>query len=509
MKAVKNQYHISDKGELFLSIQSHPYSVKTKKELENIISTYLKGTKYKIRKTHNGKTFNISRDGIPFIEIVLATSDVEDNAKYRKLKIPFGDKICLTNFKKNTPKELLIISPYCSLINQENSKLIPDKNVFLIMNKTDISRINMEKNSFNTTLKNITPVDFSASYQWFDLDTIKESIVTNKIIQNRAKNLSCVPSNKLVSFLNTYWIAYNTKCSKNQNETDSDSTKKGYAIAPTTGLLNERKFFTLFSNDSDFLQIANTQYCVPNDKIIEVSHTGRDKTMSIYNQLITQKADFKFLTQYGNKINVSLKKKLYAYLHEPTIERFFASMENIFGITPSTTVKQMIYLFFVAPDEPYYNNIINRYATHPYEIEKHRLFEENLRQYDNEKVEEMLNWFSEYQNEIFEFMAIRGNMLDPDEFITHIAFVDTETFNENDKNYLNKVIPIDFLSSELEQANIPVTFNPSGTQLKFAWGSIENHKNLLHTKINGLWLEKSLNVSFLNNEYNGYSNVLI
>lgn len=499
MKIVKTQYHIDSNGELFPSNKPHPYTTKSKKDLEKIISTYLKGSKYKIRKTPNEKTFYISRNGIPFLEVILSTSDGGGKEKHRKIRVPFSSKTFITNLRKDTPKDLLIISPYSSVEIRENGKLIPHKDAFLIMNRSDMCKSGIGETILNALVENISPTNFSTSSRWFDIETIKDSIFTNRITQNNAKNLSCVPAKKLISFLNTSWTAYSSRSAKRKDSTTTD--KKGYAKAAITGLMNEKIYYTKLLEEPDFLEIANSQYCEPGDRIVHISHTGGDKTMSIYNKPITQKTDFRFITQNGNRINVSLKKKLEAYLHEPTVEKFFVNMEDVFGIIAPASVKEITYLFFHAPNEPYYDNILTRYATHPDEIRKRRLFEEHLREYDETKVEEMLNWFSEYQNAILEFMAVRGNMAAPEEFVTHLAFVDTETLEGNMENWINKVIPVDALFRELEQINIPVTFNPAGTQLKFVWGSIENHSNLFHTRILEKRIEKTLGNSFINNGY--------
>lgn len=498
MKPAKTQCHIDSNGEIFLADFAHPYSEKSKISLQRIFNKMLEGSQYKIVRTKNDNNFYIARSGFKFLNILLTVSDSGGVPNRRKVRVPYSSKKFLQRLKSETPNEFVIISPYSTLRQEIDGTYSVDKEVFLIMNECYIYDSHIGQIVGNTLFEKLKTTSFSTSSRWFSVSDIRDSIYENRIIQNNAKNLSCVPANKFLDFLNASWAAY---CVRTKDSFTNNS-KKGYPTAKETGLQNERNYFAKLTTEPDFLSIASSQYSNNGGHITNIVHTGGKQTLSIYNDKITQKADLELKTDLGEEIRVSLKKEKGAYLHQPTVERFFESMEIIYGITIPENVREMTYLFFHAPETDYYDNILQEYAIHPEEIRKRRLFQDQLLEYNSVKTQEMLDWFTEYQNEIFEFMSIRGNMANENDFITHFAFINTFDLNVDGLPNLNKVIPVSVIQEELRQLNEVVKFNPAGTQLWFPWGSIENKTNFFYTRMLLGRIEKLTGHTYLNGQYN-------
>lgn len=502
LRNTKSQYHIDENGDLFLSNLPHPYTQLSKKDLQVFLNKLLKDSPYKFRKTKNLCHYYITRNGKAFVETILTVSDSGGYPTKRKVRVPFSNYNFIAALKRNTLRDFLIISPYSTVKIAEDGSIYPDKTALLVMNKKNLFASNFGKHVFESSLDNINEKDFTYSSRWFGIESIKDSIFNEQIIENSAKNLNCIPISLFITYLDNIWASYCRREAKTTSKSKNNIT--GFSKALKKGLRNERLYYSKLLEDSDFLHKTSIQCSNDGENIVSVSHTGGNKILSIYGKKITQKADLVFKTDLNKIYNVSLKMTLSAYLHSPTVSKWLESMERIFLINIPQNVKEMIYLFFKSPNTPYFNEIIKRYATEPDEIRHNRLFAKHLREYSNEKTNEMIQWFKEHQLDIFKFSAITGNIADSSQHITHIAFINAETLNSSDSSYLNKIIPVDKLLEDLSHCDFSASFNPVGTQIKFPWGTIENHSNKMYTKINEKWIEQFTSCTYHNDAYNGF-----
>lgn len=496
LKRTYKQCHIDTNGDFFEEEINHPYNIFSKTKFQKKINKLLNGSGFKLKKEKLSSMFYITRNGRRFINIEFVPSTSGGKTFYRTFTLPFCKKSFLRQLK-NTDTELLLISPYSMFSIKDDKKYSFSNDVFLIANKTDIFKSQLGEDVKALEKENIENANFSCGSRWMSLKNIKKSMEENKIVQNRNKNLSCVPASKFLKYIED---VYSSFCAR---DTESKTTKNSH-FGFEKGIQNERLYYSGIKTNPVIREIAKTQYCENGADIVDIHHTGGNNTLSIYGKSITQKADLIIKDSFCNEIRASLKLTRNAYLsaHKPL--RWLESMEIINDMNIPNEIKETFLLFYGTPDTPYFNNIIQQYATQPNEIKYNRLYEQHLREYNNEAAERLLAWFTEHQVEIFKFSAVTGNMADERDYVTHIAFVDAFNFN-NSKKYMNIVIPVDDLLEELTNTPQRCTFNKAGTQIWTPWGSLENHRGNVHTKIKLKTIEKSIGHEYQNDIYNGIS----
>lgn len=500
MKEIHNQCHINLDGEFFVDKINHPYRLLSNNQIRLMFNEALENTPFQIKRCNKTKQYYLTRNGKKIADVEFTYTNSAGKTNYRVMSIPFSKKSFLKRLK-DEETDTLIISPYSMFSKNEDGTYTVSNDVFLIANKTDIYKSQLGQNVKAFELANINDAKFSSGTRWFPIKRVRKSMLENTIEQNTNKNLSCVPFNKLKKYIEDF---YSNHCAK----VDEKANNQNNHFGMKKGIDNERKYFSFLHSNPNFIEIANRQYCNNDSRIVSVSHTGGNQTRSNLGREITQKADIVMKDNLNNEKKVSLKMTKNAYLssHKPT--KWLESMQNIFGITIPEDVKKTIYLFFGAPNTPEYNEIIQRFATQTKEIEKNRLFERHLREYDNDAVERMLEWFDEFQTKIFDFSAIRGNMANEADFITHIAFVNAFKLEEHNKGYLNVVIPTNTLLEELSETTVSCKFNRVGTQIWLPWGSIENHAGNMFVKIKFNSICKAVSHNYENDVFNGQSLVL-
>lgn len=499
MKSVHKQCHIDTNGNFFEEEINHPYNICSKTKFQKKINTLLEGSGFKLKKEKLSSKFYITRNGRRFVDIEFVTSSSGGKTFYRTFALPFYNKSFLKKLK-DTNVDILIISPYSMFSIKENGKYSFSNDVFLIANKTDIFKSQLGEDVKALEQDNIENVNFSSGSRWMSLKNIKKSMEENRIVQNRNKNLSCVPANKLLKYIED---TYSSFCAK---DTETKTTKNSY-FGFERGIQNERLYYSGIKTNETVREIAQKQYCENGAEIVDIHHTGGNSTLSIYGKNITQKADLIIKDNLCNEMRASLKLTKNAYLSAHKPQSWLTSLEIINDMEIPDETKKMIFLMYGAPDTPYFNRIIQQYATQPNEIKYNRLYEQHLREYDNYATERMLDWFTEHQVEIFKFSAVTGNMADERDYVTHIAFVNAFNFN-NPKKYMNIVIPVEDLMEELSNTPQRCTFNKAGTQIWTPWGSLENHRGNIHTKIKLRTIEKSIGHEYQNDTYNGISQYL-
>lgn len=222
-------------------------------------------------------------------------------------------------------------------------------------------------------------------------------------------------------------------------ETSRDRAE-GWQHAKLSGHINESNVTEMIKNDISTQEriITAAGYSPSCTSVAEVCVGGLNElnVPSVLGDTTKNKTDVKILLTNGEYINISIKKSLAGQVYLITPERFISGFQKIYDIAIPATVKRAIELFWgVAADV---SDIIARFPSgdariDAYQKRKRRLVERTLRMYDHSLCDELLEWFNNHMEYIFDFCFARGLARDKSESADLIWYVNTLGENQVDE----------------------------------------------------------------------------
>lgn len=210
---------------------------------------------------------------------------------------------------------------------------------------------------------------------------------------------------------------------------------EGWKYAKITGHTNEEKVANLTKNNKNvqtrLLECAH----ISNAQVIGVEYGGLTETNvdSILNNGSTKsKTDMWVHLSNDKTINVSIKKDTGGQVYLISIERFLKGYELQYGEKIPNNVKKAINLYFGSDKETEIPQIVNKYSTQNeklinLQIRKHRLVGDNLKNYNQELYNELINWFNSSSKNLFDFCFSKGlaaNKKDYADIVWYVNLVD-------------------------------------------------------------------------------------
>lgn len=183
----------------------------------------------------------------------------------------------------------------------------------------------------------------------------------------------------------------------------------GWQHAKITGHINEEVLSEQLMHD-ELLQKRFLSQINKNQNTIIANKFGgtHESTIEgIVGGRTKSKADIKIKLDDNSIIKISLKKSEAGQVYLISVANFINGMEKQFKIKIPNDVKRAIGLFWGTEKDTL--EIIKKYSPNsPYELRKVRLTAETLKKYNSNLAMEMIKWFDENIQNIFNFCFVSG-----------------------------------------------------------------------------------------------------
>ena len=185
---------------------------------------------------------------------------------------------------------------------------------------------------------------------------------------------------------------------------------EGWKHAKISGHNNEELIAELTKNNKDIQQKLLQTAGLSDMSVIDVGYGGLNEKdiASVFGDKTKSKTDMWLELSNGQRLNISLKKDEGGQVFLIGIDRFIEGFEIQYNSTIPQNVKRAITLFFGSASDvlSIVNSVAGNYKG--YELRKHRIVAETLKQYNEDLYNVLLNWINNNMSEIFDFCFSRG-----------------------------------------------------------------------------------------------------
>ena len=251
---------------------------------------------------------------------------------------------------------------------------------------------------------------------------------------------------------------------------------EGWQHAKLSGHINESNVTEMIKSDFStqerlIIAAGYSPSCISVEKIC-VGGLNELNIPCILGDTTKNKTDVKILLSNGKYINISIKKSLGGQVYLITPERFISGFQAIYNIPIPKNIKRAIELFWGVADD--INEIIARFPSgdskiDAYQLRKRRLVERTLRIYDNKLCEELLEWFNNHMEYIFDFCFARGLARDESESADLIWYINTLG-----ENQVDEIINIARVKENIPR-NASYGTRGGGTTIQLPFGFVQWH----------------------------------
>lgn len=201
----------------------------------------------------------------------------------------------------------------------------------------------------------------------------------------------------------------------------------GWKHAKLSGHKNEELVCNLLKTDATTQARLKKVAQVPAEvQLVSCDYGGLCETdvASVLGGKTKNKIDLTAEFTGGKRLGISVKKSLGGQVYLIKDESFRRGMEKQYKITIPAEIQRAIQLFWGSAADV--EAIIEQFSHEPavkiYELRKHRLTAQTLKNYDPALYEGLLEWFKENIYNITDFCFSRGLALSPDERATVIWY---------------------------------------------------------------------------------------
>jgi hypothetical protein len=268
---------------------------------------------------------------------------------------------------------------------------------------------------------------------------------------------------------------------------------EGWVHAKISGHINETELVNYLLNCKEYqLDFLRKVGC--DKKIIRTINTGGISQGSVRcildsGGVTKSKTDIVILFMDNSRLNVSLKKSYGGQVFLITPSRFILGFEKQFRKKIPQDIVEGIYLFWGYKDS--IEKVRKRIKfLSEYELRKRRIVSETLARYDSNIHDNLLNWFSINEKEIFEFCFSRGLTADTNEWADILWYK-----NFSGENNLDDVFIIEDLKKKIHGSSQYGTVG-GGTTIQLSFGFVQWHQNSMqfhhnYQKINEIHMKSA------------------
>ena len=245
----------------------------------------------------------------------------------------------------------------------------------------------------------------------------------------------------------------------------------GWQHAKISGHVNEESIASLIASDLQVQKRILTCSHLENETIESVSSGGiyEVNVSSVLGNKTKSKTDIRVLLSNKKVINVSLKKSPGGQVYLIGVDRFISGFEKQYNRTIPENVKKAISLFWGTSIET--KNIINTTSTDykKYETKKHRIVASTLSKLNKNYHSDLLIWFGENIEEVFDFCFSRGLARNIEDW-AHIVWYK----NQLNENSIDIMFNIKDTSKALPQSS-EYGRKGGGTTIQLPFGFVQWH----------------------------------
>ena len=181
------------------------------------------------------------------------------------------------------------------------------------------------------------------------------------------------------------------------------------------------------------------------------------------------KTDMWLQLSNGKKLNVSIKKDENGQVFLIGIDRFIDGFEKQYNIKIDSEVKRAIELYFGSASDVI--EIIRKYSdkNKTLEMKKHRLVAETLKKYDEKLYRNMLSWFNNNMDSIFDFCFSRGLAYHQSDWADIVWYI-----NLVGENKFDKMIYLPEMKKGIQRNAVYGTRN-GGSTIQLPFGFVQWH----------------------------------
>lgn len=249
----------------------------------------------------------------------------------------------------------------------------------------------------------------------------------------------------------------------------------GWKHAKLSGHSNEELVCLMLKNDASQQRRILEAINKPNARIIDCYCGGLHETNvpSVVGGTTKNKADLIIKLNDGQFVGISIKKSLNGQVFLIKEESFIRGFELQYGKTIPADVRRAISLFWGSANDTV--SIINSYGREyrEYELRKHRLTAQTLRNYNQSLSAKLLDWFRDNIYNIVDYCFARGQARNASDRALIVWYV-----NLLGEHNIDEIYHIDSLCSAAESNKGVIIYGTKGggTTINLPFGFVQWHQ---------------------------------